>query len=182
VADVDTTPTILQVHTDQIDRPLMMTDDSKSVVWEATWLPFGGVDQITGSASLDLRFPGQWFQIESGLHYNWHRHYDPTTGRYLQADPLGLDAGVNRWAYAANSPLTNVDPTGRSPVEGRLPYEIMTFGRTLRFFDLCGRAAVDFDTPGHDYPQGEMHIWDNGTRGPAIPMTTIGSIGTSWTQ
>ncbi|WP_425117301.1 RHS repeat-associated core domain-containing protein [Agrobacterium pusense] len=48
-------------------------------------------------------FPGQWFQLESGLHYNWHRHYDPTTGRYLQADPLGMPDGPNRWTYVTNS-------------------------------------------------------------------------------
>jgi RHS repeat-associated protein len=42
----------------------------------------------------DLRFPGQWFQLETGLAYNWHRHYDATTGRYLQPDPLGLSASV----------------------------------------------------------------------------------------
>ncbi|WP_207589643.1 RHS repeat-associated core domain-containing protein [Rhizobium sp. ZX09] len=48
--------------------------------------------------------PGQWFQLESGLHYNWHRHYDPTTGRYLQADPPGTPDGPNRWTYVTNSP------------------------------------------------------------------------------
>jgi RHS repeat-associated protein len=42
------------------------------------------------SATMDLRFPGQLFQLETGLHYNWHRHYDPKTGRYLQPDPLGF--------------------------------------------------------------------------------------------
>jgi RHS repeat-associated protein len=50
--------------------------------------PFGEVHVITGSASNNLRFPGQYFLIEAGLHYNWHRHSDPTVGRYLQADPL----------------------------------------------------------------------------------------------
>jgi RHS repeat-associated protein len=112
VADVATAPEILQVHTDHLDRPIMMTDESRAVVWRATYLPYGEVFAITGAAALDYRFPGQWFQRESGLAYNWHRHYDPSAGRYLQPDPLGLAAGISRWAYVANSPLMNVDPTG----------------------------------------------------------------------
>ena len=90
----------------------MMTDDVKAVVWEASFLPFGAVDTLSGPASLDCRFPGQWFQLESGLHYNWHRHYDPTTGRYLQPDPLGMPDGPNRWAYVLNSPLMYTDRQG----------------------------------------------------------------------
>ncbi|KSV75915.1 hypothetical protein N185_15835 [Sinorhizobium sp. GW3] len=105
-------PQIYQVHVDHLNRPIMMTDASKAVVWRATYLPFGEVYSITGSLTLDQRFPGQWFQLESGLHYNWHRHYDPTTGRYIQPDPLGMPDGPSRWAYVNNSPLMSVDPTG----------------------------------------------------------------------
>lgn len=93
-----------QVHTDHLERPIMMTDSARNVVWSATYLPYGEAYTILGSATLDQRFPGQWFQLESGLHYNWHRHYDPTTGRYLQADPLGMPDGPNRWTYVTNSP------------------------------------------------------------------------------
>ncbi|MGQ2906049.1 MAG: RHS repeat domain-containing protein [Neoaquamicrobium sediminum] len=101
----------------------MMTDDVKAVVWEASFLPFGAVDTLSGPASLDYRFPGQWFQLESGLHYNWHRHYDPTTGRYLQPDPLGMPDGPNRWAYALNSPLMKIDPEGTYQIDPKFtPY------------------------------------------------------------
>ena len=68
-------------------------------VWEASYLPFGGV-QASAGPNIDLRFPGQWFQSESGLHQNWMRDYDPTTGRYLQADPLGLVDGASVYGYA----------------------------------------------------------------------------------
>ena len=86
IADAgSSTPNVYWVHTDQLDRPIMMTDsqpDGPHVVWQASYLPFGEVHSINGPAALDYRFPGHWFQLETGLHYNWHRHYDPTTGRY----------------------------------------------------------------------------------------------------
>lgn len=105
VADAGTeVAMIYQVHTDHLERPIMMTDSARNVVWRATYLPYGEAYTILGSTTLDQRFPGQWFQLESGLHYNWHRHYDPTTGRYLQADPLGMPDGPNRWTYVTNSP------------------------------------------------------------------------------
>jgi len=89
----------------------MLTDGTQAIVWEATYLPFGEVYQSSGTASINLRFPGQWLQPQTGLHHNWHRQYDPSTGRYLQPDPLGTIDG-NRWAYAGNSPLMNIDPEG----------------------------------------------------------------------
>jgi RHS repeat-associated protein len=88
-SDVNTgSPNLYYVHADQIDTPVMMTDDAKNVVWDALFLPFGTVESITGSATNNLRFPGQYFLIEDGLHYNWYRHYDPTLGRYTRPDPL----------------------------------------------------------------------------------------------
>ncbi|MCB0188461.1 MAG: RHS repeat-associated core domain-containing protein, partial [Caldilineaceae bacterium] len=58
------------------------------------------------------RFPGQWFQIESGLSYNWHRHYDATTGRYSQADPLGFADGPSLYAYVGGNPIGRMDSSG----------------------------------------------------------------------
>ncbi|WP_334364372.1 RHS repeat-associated core domain-containing protein [Bradyrhizobium sp. AZCC 1578] len=88
-ADLDTAaPNLWYVHADHLDRPIRMTDSAKSVVWNAFFMPFGAVDVILGPASNNLRFPGQYFLLESGLHYNWHRHYDPTIGRYTQGDPI----------------------------------------------------------------------------------------------
>jgi RHS repeat-associated protein len=74
------------VHADHLDRPFKMTNGSKAVVWDTIYRPFGAVDLITGTARNNLRFPGQYFLLESGLHYNRHRHYDPTIGRYLQTE------------------------------------------------------------------------------------------------
>ena len=73
--------------------------------------PFGGVRTTTGTP-ITARFPGQWFQSESGLHQNWMRDYDPTTGRYLQADPLGLVDGASIYGYVKQNPGRWTDPTG----------------------------------------------------------------------
>lgn len=89
VADVNTsTPKLWYQHPDHLNRPVKMTDASQNVVWDAWYAPYGEVRSIVGTANNNLRFPGQYYLIESGLHYNWHRHYDPTLGRYIQPDPL----------------------------------------------------------------------------------------------
>lgn len=113
IADAGGTPRTLWVHTDHLERPILMTDANGSVVWQASFLPFGEVRSITGSETLDYRFPGQWFQMEAGLAYNWHRHYDATTGRYVSPDPLGMPDGPSRYAYVVNSPLMGTDREGR---------------------------------------------------------------------
>jgi RHS repeat-associated protein len=59
-----------------------------------------------------LRFAGQYYDQETGLHYNYHRYYDPSLGRYLRADPIGLAGGVNLYAYVLNNPVNWIDPFG----------------------------------------------------------------------
>jgi RHS repeat-associated protein len=111
--DVDTAgPIRYHVHVDHLDRPVMMTNVYKAIVWRAVYKPFGEVHSITGPAAIDYRFPGQWFMLETGLHYNWRRWYDASLGRYTQPDLFGLVDGPSRYAYALNSPLVYVDPTG----------------------------------------------------------------------
>jgi RHS repeat-associated protein len=107
-------PALWFVHVDHLSRPVLMTNTSKAVVWDAVFLPWGGVHSISGSATLDARFPGQWFQLESGLHYNWHRQYDPTIGRYIQSDPLGFVDGPSGFGYAGGSPIAAIDPDGQN--------------------------------------------------------------------
>jgi len=103
------------IRTDHIGRPVFATDSTGAKVWEASYLPFGEVLATTGTP-IALRFPGQWFQAESGLHQNWMRDYDPTTGRYMQADPLGLVDGASVYGYARQNPGRYVDPTGLCPM------------------------------------------------------------------
>ena len=106
-------------HHDQLGAPIQATNKSGAVVWAASYNVFGQ-GQITtplasaGSPVIDsnLRLPGQYFDEETGLHYNYFRYYDPTTGRYIQDDPIGLDGDTNRYAYANSNPLTGADPYG----------------------------------------------------------------------
>ncbi|MFZ5638569.1 MAG: RHS repeat-associated core domain-containing protein [Pseudomonadota bacterium] len=62
--------------------------------------------------TLEMRFPGQRFDAETGFHYNLYRDYDPTTGRYVESDPIGLAGGVSTYGYAEQSPLMHDDPEG----------------------------------------------------------------------
>ena len=106
--------TLSYVHPDHLDRPVAMTTSGgPAIAWQAKYDPFGNVVTITNPTAMTARFPGQWFQIEDGLSYNWHRNYDPTLGRYSQADPLGFVDGPGVYNYAGGSPVMNVDRDGR---------------------------------------------------------------------
>jgi RHS repeat-associated protein len=98
-----------------LGAPQIITDDSGSVVWKAEYLPFGNVNILTADIKNNLRFPGQYYDAETGLHYNWNRYYDPETGRYIAADPIGLDAGINLYAYVGGDPINVADPRGLKP-------------------------------------------------------------------
>ena len=106
------------VHTNHLGAPIAVTDQNQTLIWQARYAPFGQaeVDEDpdgNGIAfTLNLRLPGQYFDEESGLHYNHHRYYDPIAGRYISSDPLGLAAGPNTYAYVENDPVNHIDPTG----------------------------------------------------------------------
>ncbi|MBK5530895.1 RHS domain-containing protein [Pseudomonas sp. TH06] len=100
---------------DHLGTPQELTDYSGEIVWSAQYDAYGKVAAITlaGEEYLDqpLRFQGQYFDGESGLHYNRHRYYDPRLGRYLTPDPIKLAGGLNQYQYVPN-PTGWVDPLG----------------------------------------------------------------------
>ena len=98
---------------DRLGTPLMLTDSTNTVVWEGIYKPFGEAEVNPNSSLVNnFRFAGQYYDEETGLHYNWHRYYDPETGRYLQPDPIGLIGGINLYVYALNNPILFSDPLG----------------------------------------------------------------------
>ena len=96
---------IYYYHNDHLGTPQHMTDDRQAVVWHASYLPFGLATLSTEKVENNLRFAGQYFDKESGLHYNYFRYYDPSLGRYLQSDPIGLAGGINTYAYVSGNPF-----------------------------------------------------------------------------
>lgn len=103
---------IYYYHTDHLGTPIMMTDKNQNVAWEGEFMPFGEPLTITGTVTNNLRFPGQYFDEETELYYNWHRHYKAEIGRYIEKDPIGLKGGVNPYIYVKNRPIKLVDPLG----------------------------------------------------------------------
>jgi RHS repeat-associated protein len=100
------------VHADHLNRPIRMTSAAKATVWSAMWKPFGEPQALSGTIENNLRFPGQYFLIETNQAYNWHRTYDPTTGRYTQPDPLRFVDGPSVYGYVGGSPYMTVDGIG----------------------------------------------------------------------
>ena len=100
-------------HNDHLGTPQKMTAVNGAVVWSAKYSSFGQafVDQAS-TVENNLRFPGQYYDVETGYHYNYHRYYDPQIGRYLRTDPIGVDGGINLFVYCLNDPVNLVDPEG----------------------------------------------------------------------
>jgi RHS repeat-associated protein len=105
---------VFYMHADRLGTPQYVTDSTKAVVWKDLYQPFGA-DSPTfiGNVFLqNLRFPGQQYDAETGLYHNGQREYDTTKGRYIQTDPIGLNGGINTYAYAGNNPFRFTDPSG----------------------------------------------------------------------
>ncbi|OWG18565.1 hypothetical protein KDK82_2044 [Delftia sp. K82] len=131
------------IHTDHLNTPRRLTNQQGQVAWQWLISGFGEVRPTTGdrgygqtvsgpsyaqAVKFDLRYPGQVFDEETGLSYNLHRYYDAATGRYIQADPIGLEGGWNRFGYVANNPLNDVDPQGLHPLLTRMQGRYYRYG------------------------------------------------------
>lgn len=111
IAQINADESITYLHTDHLGTPRIASDSTGASVWAWDSDAFG-VGAPSGTATVNLRFAGQYYDDESGLHYNWNRYYDPETGRYISSDPIGLAGGLNTFAYTGANPVMYVDPEG----------------------------------------------------------------------
>lgn len=155
---------ITYLEIDHLGTPRVGTDAQARVVWRWDSDAFGttAANEDPGNTGtrtvVNLRFPGQYFDRESGLHYNWARYYDASMGRYSQSDSTGLAGGINTYSYAIGNPMSFVDPSGLDatvclyPASG--PY---------------GHVGIGINTPSTVglYPRSEAPGWRGLTGTPA---------------
>ncbi|QHM73338.1 RHS repeat-associated core domain-containing protein [Mixta intestinalis] len=98
-------------HNDLNGCPLRLTDSDGNITWEAQYHAWGGVKRLTQQVHNPLRFQGQYYDKETGLHYNRYRYYNPHSGSFISQDPIGLLDGLNLYSYVPN-PLGWIDPLG----------------------------------------------------------------------
>lgn len=122
------------IHSNHLDTPHTITDQGQNIVWQATYTPFGEARISTASIENNLRFPGQYFDAETNLHYNYYRYYDPEIGRYITSDPIGLFGGINTYSYANQNSLKYIDPYGLTSCLVRLKACRATCGRQSGVF------------------------------------------------
>jgi len=156
------------VHVDHLNTPRLVADATGTTVWK--WdqqEPFGsnvadGNPSGLGAFDLPLRLPGQYFDKETNLHYNYYRDFDPSLGRYAESDPIGLRGGLNTYAYVSARPLQLVDLFGlRSRVCCRgIPATLNVAGHCYIETDNDGRTTFGlFGGPGTGMAAGVGQIF-----------------------
>jgi RHS repeat-associated protein len=140
------------LHTDHLSTPRRISrPGDNAILWRWDSDPFGGTaanedpDGDSVAFFYNVRFPGQYFDAESGLSYNYFRDYDPMIGAYVQSDPIGLVGGLNTYAYVEARPTSLVDPLGLDPLNLGQGYT----GR-LDEFNYGGSSTF------------EIHVYDKG--------------------
>lgn len=126
---------ISYVHTDHLGTPRTLSNVGKTIIWRMEHKPFGDAtvqqdpDGDGKMVAFSLRFLGQYFDQETGLHYNYFRTYLPQAGRYKESDLIGLEGGINTYLYGYGNPIQNTDPFGLRGVTRQqvrtLPYHLL---------------------------------------------------------
>ncbi|GLQ32681.1 RHS repeat-associated core domain-containing protein [Litoribrevibacter albus] len=153
---------VYHYHLDHLGTPITLTDNQGQIAWQADYSAFGIANIAVEQINNPIRFQGQYFDQESGLHYNRFRYYDPAIGRFIHQDPIGLAGGINHYQYVPN-PVSWVDPFGLSCKE--LPLE------TLNEENLLGKGAFKeaysindeqvFLVPRKDVIHGSPHTFED---------------------
>lgn len=101
------------LYTNHLGTPQLALNSRGQQTWKGVSEAFGKTQlDTTNQITMNLRFPGQYYDQEIGLHYNGFRNYNPNIGRYIQADPMGLTDGINIYGYGRINPLLYIDPYG----------------------------------------------------------------------
>lgn len=138
------------VHTDHLGTPRIVSDGN-TAIWRWESGPFGeeaaqeDPDNDMTDFVYNLRFPGQYYDDETGTHYNYYRTYDPSTGRYVESDPIGLDGSLNTYAYVGNMPTTYVDPFGLDYGVGVDPNAAGGNGHASLYYQGANRQWYRYD-------------------------------------
>ena len=179
LAKVDvSTGSIYYYHNNYLGTPQLMTDGTGKVVWEVEYKPFGEAEVNANSSVVNnFRFPGQYFDQETGLHYNYHRYYDPRTGRYLRADlshsiqPEGtgipylisylIDTPqeLHNYTYVKNNPVNSFDPLG---LMGCSPSETLS-DRGKKSGNFCADQIKSRMANKDDYCLSDRFIFEDCT-------------------
>ena len=134
------------IETDHLGSPRVVIDAVRNVPvwsWDAAASTFGenapnqDPDADGTALVLNVRLPGQYFDQESGLSYNYFRDYEPGTGRYVESDPIGLRGGLNTYAYVSDHPLTSFDPKGLDATPWPPPVAPPPTGIWPRIWKVC---------------------------------------------
>ena len=163
------------IHADHLNTPRLITNHLGQAVWRwANDDPFGNNAPNEdpgglGAFTCNLRLPGQYFDKETNLHYNYFRDYDPSIGRYIQSDPIGMKGGINSFAYVRSNPLSRVDPFGLFETAPYVPPRIGVGGRvicdgvllTYELFDRALSPCIRDCARVHE----ERHVTDIRQRG-----------------
>ncbi|QDQ29169.1 hypothetical protein FNU76_00780 [Chitinimonas arctica] len=148
------------IHTDHLGTARLITDATKRPIWAWQGEPFGNTppnedpEGTGGAYAYNPRFPGQYYDKETGLYYNYHRDYDPALGRYAQSDPIGLQGGINTYAYVGSGPLSNVDPLGLAPDINLFKPGFLGFWGEVAYknAEKFNSAPGEFTVAGHGNP------------------------------
>jgi RHS repeat-associated protein len=159
------------IHTDHLNTPRLITNNVGEVVW--SWAnddPFGANvpnenPSGLGAFTCNLRLPGQYFDRETSLHYNYFRDYGPAMGRYVQSDPIGLAGGINTFAYVSSNPLAYSDPYGLDRTVWRGGPGRSAFSDGPRNGNWCGG----------DWSGGQVPSRNQGRDGGLPPMDSLDS-------
>lgn len=123
-AAISNPPRSLHLQHDHLGTPRLAKNDAGVIQWRwdsdgyGTSTPTQDPDGDGKLTVINLRFPGQYYDQESGLYYNWNRYYSPRLGRYLSPDPIGIEGGGNGYGYVGGNPMSRIDPLGLASTPG----------------------------------------------------------------